>query len=284
MSDKKRILGALCRLEIGPVARDLRTTLATLACSVLKMDPADAAAFADQHLTKYRNWLVQEADQHRSRGLVAYFAGLSTNAFSFSCPCEALCASSQADDVSLGTRAIARPKLLQAIDLLSDREYEALACVAADALSAKNSLLTPAGNEGGIDFLVSLPIGVSSHIFSAPGSGLRIVGQSKKYASPLAVDRLDQFLQTMHNVRHRDSRVRAHIPAWFDQASGPIVGWIISHSGFQSGTADEAKKHGVVLSDSLDVTELISLSTSFAPGESPSARAAHLVAECQRLL
>lgn len=284
MSDKKSILSAFHRLELGAVNADFRSTLSDLAVSALGKTRITADAFADSNLKRYWNWLLEEMDRQTRRGLVPYFSLPAPGVLALKCACHSMLTSSDAKENALGRLGLARPQLLRQIDNLTDREYEALACVAANSIGGLHVSLTPSGNEGGIDFLATLSIQTPTHVFSGPGSEVRLVGQCKKYSSPVAVDRLDQFLQTMQNVRHRDSRVRQHIPAWFDDAKGPIVGWVVSHSGFQSGAADEAKKHGIVLSDSLDVAELLSLSNNFDANGSPADRSAHLLLECQKLI
>lgn len=284
MSDKKRILTALYRQDFGPANIDFRVMLSSLARSSLGMTQIEAEGFADVNLKKYWNWLRKEVDDHRRRGLLPFFDSLSSNVYAFSCACQTLLSSTIPDERTLGGLALSRPHLLRRIDTLTDREYEALACIACKTIGARHFHLTPPGNEGGIDFVATLPVGTQSHIFSAAGSEIRIIGQCKKYSSPAAVDRLEQFLHTMQNVRHRSGRVRTHIPPWFDDAKGPIIGWIISHSGFQTGTADEAKKHGIVLSDSLDLAELLSLSANFLSISPPPDRSQHLLVECRALL
>lgn len=88
----------------------------------------------------------------------------------------------------------------------------------------------------------------------------------------------------MQNVRHLSERVRRHIPTWFHDSRGPIIGWIMSHSGYQTGAADEAKNHGIIISDTLDLAELICLSNTFHANLPPSNRADQLVDECRRLI
>jgi hypothetical protein len=144
--------------------------------------------------------------------------------------------------------------------------------------------LTPPGAEGGIDFIATIRLLNPSHIFSAVGREFRVVGQSKKYNTRVTVDRVDQFLRTMENVRSRSTRVANHLPAWFDVSAGPIIGWIIAHSGYQIGSADEAKKHGLILSDTLDVAESLSLSEQFYPVATPVDRGAQVAPSCNAIV
>lgn len=225
-----------------------------------------------------------EMDAHRRRGIEPFFLPLPSNSYALSDACHPLIASSCADDQLKGSMALARPFLLKEIDKLTDREYEAMACLACQILEATNFELTPPGNEGGIDFFAVLPVTTRSHIFSAPGKEIRIVGQCKKYKSPVQSGSVSEFVQTVQNVRYRSPRVLKHLPSWFQDANGPIIGWEISHSGFQSGASDEAKAHGIIVSDTLDIAELFALSKNFHISESPVERAEKLGPCCRALL
>lgn len=284
MSEKKKIFDGLYRYELGNGNVDFRTLLSSLATVCLAKSALDADTFADANLTKYWNWLLREFDAQKSRGLLPYYETVGSNTRVLTCACSRLCSAIDAADRRAGELGLARPHLLRQIDQLTDRQYEALACVTCDALGTARHHLTPPGNEGGIDFVASMRVSNRSHLFSAPSKEIRLIGQCKKYTTPVAVDRLDQFIETMHNVRYRSERVRPHLPAWFESGRGPIVGWIISHSGYQSGAVDEAQKHGIILSDSLDIAEVIAQSEMFHPNASPSARADALITSCQALL
>lgn len=284
MSEKKNLLAALYRTEFGAGNIDFRQTLSTLAESALGKTRADADAFADTNIKKYWNWLGKEADTHAVRGLTPFFSLASGGIYSISSACHALVSSADANCRLRGTLALSRPLVLRQIDAMTDREYEALACVACSAIGSLRTHLTPPGNEGGIDFFATLSIKTRTHVLSAAGTEIRIVGQCKKYALPVGVDKLEQFITTMQNVRHRSERVRRHIPTWFDESRGPILGWVMSHSAFQTGAADEAKNHGIVLSDTLDLAELVCLSDTFHASLAPAHRADKLVEDCRSLI
>ncbi len=271
-------------MDVATSNVDFRAALALLAENRLGKTLMDAQAFADAGLKRYWNWFTLEIDQQRRRGIVPYFStvGGGTNAFSHTA--NSLLSSSDENDQFRGRLATSRPDILRQLDQLNDRQYEAMACIACKAIGARVQVLTPPGNEGGIDFIASLPLRNSSHIFSSTGSDIRIVGQCKKYQSPAAVDRVENFLHTMNNVRHRSERVRKHLPHWFEEERGPIIGWIVSHMGYQTGAADEAKRHGIILSDTLDMAELFSFSTTFYASDPPSKRAKRIYDDCQSLL
>lgn len=284
MSDKRKILQSFPRLDVSTANFDFRTVLESVVERELGMSRIDAQAFVHANAKKYWNWFNEELDQQQRRGILPYFAIVGGGTYALSHTAHLSQLSPDANKRLIGQLAHSRPNILRQLDSLTDRQYEAMACVASKVIGARFQVLTPPGNEGGIDFIAILPINISCHIFAAVGSELRIIGQCKKYQTPVAVDRVEQFLQTMNNVRYRSERVRKHLPAWFEEARGPIIGWMVAHMGYQSGAADEAKRHGVILSDTLDMAELFSLSPSFHTSDSPPARAQHVHDYSQALL
>ena len=227
---------------------------------------------------------MREVDLHTMRGLMPCFSFIEGGGFSFTSNYHSLLASTNKKDKQTGALALSRPAILRKIDALTNREYEALACIVCESIGSTKTHITPPGNEGGIDFFATLSTNNSSHIFSSIGTEVRIIGQCKKYVTPVTVDKLEQFITTLQNVRHRSERVRKHIPGWFDDSRGPIIGWIIAHSGFQAGASDEAKNHGIIVSDSLDLAEALCLSRSFHSNLKPEKRADEIVSACRKLL
>jgi len=252
--------------------------------AALGKNRVDAEAFVETNLKRYWNWFLEELDSQRSRGITPYFSVANSKAKSFAVRHEELVLSADAATSRRGELYRSRPPFLTQIATLTDRQYEALSCLTCRHIGAANVHLTPPGSEGGIDFVATIRLSSQSHIFSSAGRDFRVVGQSKKYGTKVTVDRIDQFLRTMENVRSRSTRVSAHLPAWFDVSAGPIVGWIIAHSGYQSGSADEAKKHGLVLSDTLDVAESLTLAESFHAAATPVARAAQVGPACDAIV
>src|SRR5690606_14181401 len=125
-----------------------------------------------------------------------------------------------------------RSSFLRSIDTLSDREYEALACVVSSCAGADKVRLTPPGNEGGVDFFALIRNPARCHVFQHTRSPLRVIGQCKKYSGTVGVDKVRQFIQTINSVCNQSALTEAHVPPWFRTAGGPVVGWIIGHSGF----------------------------------------------------
>tara|TARA_R100001369_G_scaffold91045_2_gene131171 strand:+ start:2605 stop:3483 length:879 start_codon:yes stop_codon:yes gene_type:complete len=156
-----------------------------------------------------------------------------------------------------------RPFILKEIDKLNSREYEALACCVLKLLGAKKIYLTPPGNEAGIDFISVIDFGPEAHFLFGINGPLRVIGQCKKYSTESQVSSIKEFNQTLSDVYSLTDKVKTVIPHWFRSAKGPIIGWMISHSGFQSGAVDRAKNYGLICSDSKDLAEVISISRKF---------------------
>jgi len=169
-----------------------------------------------------------------------------------------------------------RSAFLRKIDGFSYRKYEALGCLVSNLLGADNILLTPPKNEAGIDFIATIEFGHNAHYLFGINGPLRLIGQCKKYATPVQVDSIKEFNSTLQDVYHLTQKVVRFIPAWFSTAKGPIIGWFISHSGFQKGAIDRAKNFGIVLSDSRDLAEIIAGSRKFYSLEPIDKRLLHL--------
>lgn len=156
-----------------------------------------------------------------------------------------------------------RPKILNEIDLLTSRQYEALSILLCEILSANNTLLTPSGNEAGIDFIATIKFSEAAHFLFGINGPIRIIGQCKKYNDAVQVDKVKEFHSTISDVQHLTAKIRGILPAWFYQSRGLIIGWLIGHSGFQQGAKDRAKDFGIILSDTIEIAEIISGSKKF---------------------
>jgi hypothetical protein len=154
----------------------------------------------------------------------------------------------------------ARPHITRAIDDLSDREYEALGCVICELIGGTNVLLTPRGNERGVDFLATVHMVGKCHVFSGSHRLYRIVGQAKKYEAKVEFKELQRLNDTLNEIKYQTPDMQRIIPPWFHLASGPIVGWLIAHNGFQTGGISYAKSHGIMISDTHDLSEIVALS------------------------
>ena len=164
----------------------------------------------------------------------------------------------------LAGRLQLRPSLHKMLNGLNDREYEALCCYACKLCGAKDVSLTPKGNEGGIDFfaLFDVPQG---YLNCTNLGKVRVVGQSKLHSSRIPVGHLRDFNDTLNDVRKRSDSIVDLIPSWFKESNAPIVGWFVSHAGFQEGSLSKARANGVMLLDSRTLVEMMALAPTTAP-------------------
>lgn len=158
-----------------------------------------------------------------------------------------------------------RVDFLNEIDSINDREYEALCCVILKNLGANNVLLTPPGNECGIDFLGTIKFSKYAHFFFGINGPIRIIGQSKFYEQKVSVKEIKEFDSTISDIQRLSPKVSSVLPDWFKKEKGPIIGWFIAHSSFQSGANDRSKNFGFINSDSRDLVEILSKSKKFYP-------------------
>lgn len=265
MSEKKTIIRFLQRRDYQTGIIDFETLVEEAANKVFGISSIGVSSFIEAKKTRFWNVLLQEIDNVRQRGLKPYFK-IEDN-FSKK-------VSYNYEDIRLKSR----PAIIREIDNLSDRRYEMLACILCRLLGAKpsNIRLTPPGNEGGIDFIATINFPPKSHYFIGNKGPIRIIGQCKKYSTAIQNEKIKQFITTLNQVKHRSHLIEQHIPSWFRASQGPILGWVISHNGFQSGADTLAKDFGIILSDTREVGEMISLSNKFFWYETPIARARRL--------
>ena len=279
-SERQVLLDWLYRQDFPSGDIEFDTLLIDAAERCFDKSRIEAEVYAEKSARRQWNNLVRQVADDDVRGLHPHFRVLSKDARRFLWVAKDF--GSHTSSASRSKQALmqARPAILRRIDTLTNRQYEAAGCVASRLIGAKHVSVTRAGNEGGVDFFASISVHGQSHIFSGNHSALRVIGQCKKYARPLETGELRSFLTTVNDVKSNLITVRDHIPDWFRSAKGPIVGWVVAHSGFDGGTTDRAKNEGVLLSDSLDLADMLSVSRALAPSLSPNERAI----EFQRLV
>jgi hypothetical protein len=257
-SEKPALLQWLYRSEFESVV-PLKALLQRGAHVVLGKDTPAAEAYAESNLNAFWNYLLKEQESDSQRGVSRVFEIVDPMARTLRwCPLPPHSCSLQARRTR---RLRHRPAMLSMIDTLNNREYEALACASLSLVGASETFLTPPGNEGGVDFFALLPSPGRCHLFSGGHHPLRIVGQSKKYASAMEAGEFKEFLTTMEEVKHGGQpKTDKIVPAWFRAVYGPIVGLVIAHSGFQSGATTRARQHGILTAESLDMAEMVALS------------------------
>lgn len=267
MSESKRFKAWLLRLDpAGPFSLD--GIVEKFACDVLGKNSMDAESYAQANRSARWNNIIELNSDLEERGVTPLLVdvNMSTRTGKYS----ALNPSNGLTSWGRAIRSSGRSAVLRSIDSLGDRGYEALACVVSGCAGAEKVHLTPPGNEGGIDFFAIINSPGRCHVFSHSRSPIRVIGQCKKYSSPVSVDKVREFVHTISSVCQQSALVEKHVPPWFRGASGPVVGWIVGHSGFQAGAITLAKNYGILLSDSLDMAEICVQSRRFpAPYSKP---------------
>lgn len=243
--------------------------------AALNKDAIAAEAYAESNAKTVWNYVMQAQEQDADRGISRIFEVLDPTAMTLR-----WCSPQPSGPIgtSKAARLRQRPEILKLIDGLDDREFEALGCVAMTLAGATKVTLTPAGNEGGVDFFALVPLSSRCHLFSGGTHPIRVIGQSKKYSGAVQPGRLKEFLQTIDEVKYGgEAKTEKVVPAWFRAARGPIVGMMLAHRGFQSGAESRARRHGVITASSLDLAETMVLSRAI-PADLPGPQRA---AECK---
>lgn len=265
--DQEKFLQWLYRQTFSDSSVDFKEVVHDAALNALEKDSAAAGAIATKLSKRYWNAAKKRADNDVLHGRHPVFSFLDDD--SLIAKWHPATLSSQGQHVAAQALR-ARPAILNVIDELSDREYEAMACVTISLAGANEFHLTPQGNEGGIDFFAILECETRTHLFGYTPRALRIVGQCKKYEYRDSVTRFNSFLKALENVRHIHKTVQHHIPNWFRRGYGPLIGWYIAHNGLQSGAMDAAKDHGVIISDSVDIAQSVTETNRLGDGHNVS--------------
>ena len=226
---------------------DDRIDLAAYAKNILvkygDITPLDAERYCNRNIRNIKNKFLQIIDIDKARGVTPPLLFDSTSR------CIWQCDNSQYKRVWRFRRSLIK------LTSLSDDFFESLCCYAIHCMGGQ-VYKTRSGNDGGVDGFGVLDSIQNNHIFGH-SNHLRIVGQFKNYNSKLQINQFESFLHTLNNVRHMSTRVRKEMPDFFLSAKGPIVGWFVSKNGFQRQVYDQAKWHGVILSDLLDLIEIL---------------------------
>jgi hypothetical protein len=150
-----------------------------------------------------------------------------------------------------------RHRVISWIDTLNDREFEFLGAATAYFLGARQAVVTPRDNDGGVDFYALLPSWGASVVFHSPHKYIKVVGQSKYYTSQASTDVTKLLVKTIDDIRSFTVEMVPRLPDWFKEEKGPVVGIIVAPFGFQSGAVTRAHSNGIMLADSIDVAEAI---------------------------
>ena len=283
ISKRAKILNWFIRSEL-PLGVNAFDDLASLAVrDSLSVDQLQADTYAYKNRRSLWNYFSRQRDLERKKGIypVAYIVDSYARRIE-SAP-SLIFRRADKKSIRISGRLAMRSDIYQKISTLTDRVYEALCCLACQSLGASKIHLTPPGNEGGIDFLAL----VENKRGFPKCSGLnkfRIVGQAKKYAGPVQVGGVRDFNDTVADVRRLSPTVKGHLPSWFRESSTPIIGWLVGHNGFQSGSESKARMNGIMLLDSQVITEIIAFSPGIGSSETGKIVAQNMVSSCNDIL
>ncbi len=254
-SDVERIFAWLYRREFANRVYSFDNLLRDAAVTLFGKHPQDSHAFVSRNSNSYWMKLDNKLKQDRDSGRSPLFEIISYNSKHVVWP---PARHSVAHPQKRFYRLLfSRPTHLRAIDSLTDREYEALACAALKMAGSQHWHLTPRGNEWGVDFFASFMNPSVFPIFDRFRAPIRIVGQCKKYQTRVTLKEVKEFSRTLQALRDRRPELEKHVPNWFRAINGPIVPWMICHNAAQSGALALAKDEGIIVSDSVDMAECL---------------------------
>jgi hypothetical protein len=256
-AEKPEILKWICRQTFDRPFQ-IKYLLALGAIGALGKSYEDAEAYAEANANTFWRYLLTHEQEYSKRGLTRCFEIIDESAMTLSWLGAGVVVNLQSTpQMRTLLRLRHRPAFLKMIDKLNDREYEALGCVISQLGGATEISLTPGGGDGGVDFLARVQTPGHCHLFGGGVHPSRVIGQCKKYNSAISVEKVDAFVTAMQKIKFRSPRKdESQIPNWFHSAKGPIIGLIISHSGFQSGAEELAKNQGILTADTMDLAEI----------------------------
>jgi hypothetical protein len=263
MNNRSRITHCIFREIYKKRLLRIDEAVALVAPPVLGCNQPEADSYAN--LNKRYIWkrLIQRIDEENDKGLHPTFTVIDRNRYEFAWFPKLR----PSDDSSLKRKKLRlahRGKILNYLDTINYREYEAVGCVICSLAGATRVRLTDPGNEFGIDFLAVLPAYGNGHLFPHAHKQIRLVGQAKKRTSPIKREKIDLLAGTLDDIRRRNREIFEKVlPAWFVSAKGLLVGCMLAHSGAQSGAHDRAHEHGIILADSRDVAEMVALNRNW---------------------
>lgn len=252
--------------------------------SALSKSAIETEAYIERNLRQIWNALLENLDTDLKSGRSVIFEVKDREGMKLVWSPSNITLAGSKKDKHHQARLGARPSITRLIDTLSDREYEALGCVICQLIGATNTLLTPSGNERGIDFLATVSMPGKCHVFGGSNRLFRVVGQAKKYTSKVELKEVQRLNDTLHEIKYQTTSMQRLIPPWFRTASGPIVGWIMAHNGVQSGGLSYAMDHGIVVSDSIDLAEIATFSRQLGESYSSDKRTAILKVKVKTIL
>lgn len=95
------------------------------------------------------------------------------------------------------------PSAAGVISRATPGDFERFAGLACKVLGAKDVFITPSSGDGSVDFVAIIPAYTWSPLFCAGSSGLRVVGQCKKWASNVPEKELKLHAETVTQIRCR---------------------------------------------------------------------------------
>lgn len=277
MSRVRDILRQFYRTDYSAVVIDFDEAVRSILCQSLNLSTMECDRVIGSYIREYWNELRRLGEADQQVGMEAPIRIVDLGGRRFSPSWRALLASERRRERALGYAMKVRPYLLSAIDQLSWREFEGLGAVFMRSLGASRVRVGPGGDEGGVDFCALVPGHFRCHVFGGYPGQMRVIGQCKRFATPISLDRMQVFTSVLDDARRRHEKVMSQLPDWWQRSSGPIVGVFVSYTGFQSGALTRAREHGVMCAADVDVAHAMSLSRILPWHQPATQRASELI-------
>jgi len=174
----------LYRREFSSKTYQFDDLLLDASFSLFGKSAIDAHAYVQRNVQDYWGKLLGRLQEERRAGRTPLFDVVDSSSRRVSWPPAKYSISHP--EKKTYRKLLSRPTLIQAIDKLNHREYEALPCFMIELVRGGSFSLTPSGNEWGVDFFGLLQNPSHLPIFDGCRAPARIVGQCKKYGDAAA--------------------------------------------------------------------------------------------------
>lgn len=162
------------------------------------------------------------------------------------------------EDLQASTNPVEeRAEVLAALQKLTGRQFEYLcaALLVEYGVDERLVLVTPGGDEGGVDFVALLDPPARGPLNRVHRTPFRIVGQAKRYKGEVDHDKVQAFCSRVDSCRKGYGKALEKLPEWFTTRKEPILGLLMTTGTTGPSAQRVAREHVVLLFEGQQVAD-----------------------------